>query len=131
MSRQITVESDYRINAILHNFSNVLLFSFAVANTVVFFKLRETSNNYHGVNVNAMAITSLVITIISFLTLSYSMYKLFTVNTKRVRDSNKITDQSRIETDESKEEKINRNLDISKRTKKRNDGFIGNSNNFS
>ena len=40
MTTNINIESDFRISSILHTFTATLLFSFSLANAVIFFELQ-------------------------------------------------------------------------------------------
>ena len=77
------IDSDFRAGAIFYSLTNVLLFSFALTNTVIYAKLVEKHSKLDGVNPLAMTVISGIVTVISAALVIYSLYKLITVKEKR------------------------------------------------
>lgn len=78
------IDSDFRSGAIFYSLTNVILFAFAITNTVIYSRLVVKSNKMEGVNILAMSIISGIVSVLAGGLFFYSIYKL--VKVREMRD---------------------------------------------
>ena len=78
------IDSDFRSGPIFYSLTNIVLFAFAITNTVIYSLLLLKTNKMDGVNILAMAIISAIVTVLAAGMFMYSIYKL--VKVREMRD---------------------------------------------
>lgn len=122
------IDSDFRAGAIFYSLTNLLLFSFAVTNTVVYGKLVAKNNKLDGVNVLAMSIISGIVSVLAGGLFIYSIYKLIIVREKRDKiesDLRQSVPQVSNEPIDIEQPQIQKMRDINKVTSKEPSPFSG------
>lgn len=87
----IIFDSDFRAGALIYSFITVVLFSYSLVNCIVFNRLmHQSTESLPASSSLGLFVTSIIITILAFFFMVYSVYKLLVVKEMRDKITNSI-----------------------------------------
>lgn len=116
-AKTTVIDSDFRAGAIFFSLTNLICFSYALTNSVIYGKLLEKNNSLDGVNALAMTIISGIVTVISAILLIYSIYKLIMVREHRDKLEQQLKSTTPYDTELPNNEPLDKLRDIQATTK--------------